>query len=84
MSVCRQTACDDTDIVGQCPIGEVFHRAAESAHHLLGERAKNTKRVACGYRNFDHYRLRLLLNYGHIHEDHSPIRIRSRRPSIVS
>src|SRR4051794_30036032 len=27
---------------------------------------KNTKRAARGYRNFDHYRLRLLLNHGRI------------------
>jgi hypothetical protein len=39
---------------------------------------KNTKGAARGYRNFDHYRLRLLLNHGRIHEDHSPTRIRTR------
>jgi hypothetical protein len=44
---------------------------------------KNTKRIAPGYRNFAHYRLRLLLNHGRIREDHSPTRIRTRRPSSL-
>jgi transposase len=44
----------------------------------LNLKIKNTKRVARGYRNFNHYRLRLLLNHGRIHEDHSPTRIRTR------
>ena len=37
----------------------------------LNLKIKNTKRIARGYRNFAHYRLRLLLNHGRIHEDHS-------------
>ena len=46
---------------------------------------KNAKRVADrGYRNFDHYRLRLLLNHGRIHEDRSPTRIRTRRPRFAA
>jgi hypothetical protein len=45
---------------------------------------KNTKRIARGYRNFDHYRLRLLLNHGRIHEDHSPTRIRTRAPKLAA
>jgi transposase len=32
----------------------------------LNLKIKNTKRIARGYRNFDHYRLRLLLNHGQI------------------
>jgi hypothetical protein len=43
---------------------------------------KNAKRVARSYRNFDHYRLRLLLNHGRIHEDRSPTRMRTRRPRV--
>jgi len=45
---------------------------------------KNTKRIARGCRNFDHYRLRLLLNHGRIHEDHSPTRIRTRAPRFAA
>jgi transposase len=50
----------------------------------LNLKIKNTKRVARGYRNFDNYRLRLLLNHGRIHEDHTPTRIRTRRPSLAA
>lgn len=50
----------------------------------LNLKIKNTKRVARGYRNFDHYRLRLLLNHGRIHEDHSPTRIRTRAPRFAA
>jgi transposase len=50
----------------------------------LNLKVKNTKRVARGYRNFNHYRLRLLLNHGRIHEDHSPTRIRTRRPRFIA
>ena len=50
----------------------------------LNLKIKNTKRTARGYRNFDHYRLRLLLNHGRIREDHSPTRIRTRRPSFAA
>jgi transposase len=50
----------------------------------LNLKIKNTKRIARGYRNFAHYRLRLLLNHGRIHEDHTPTRIRTRRPSFVA
>jgi transposase len=50
----------------------------------LNLKIKNTKRIARGYRNFDHYRLRLLLNHGRIHEDHSPTRIRTRAPRFVA
>jgi transposase len=45
---------------------------------------KNTKRIARGYHNFTHYQLRLLLNHGRIHEDHTPTRIRTRRPRFVA
>ena len=50
----------------------------------LNLKIKNTKRIARGYRNFTHYRLRLLLNHGRIHEDHSPTRIRTRRPRFAA
>jgi hypothetical protein len=50
----------------------------------LNLKIKNTKRAARGYRNFTHYRLRLLLNHGRIREDRSPTRIRTRRPSFVA
>jgi transposase len=50
----------------------------------LNLKIKNTKRIARGYRNFDHYRLRLLLNHGRIREDHSPTRIRTRAPRFAA
>jgi transposase len=50
----------------------------------LNLKIKNTKRTARGYRNFDHYRLRLLLNHGRIRQDHSPTRIRNRAPRFVA
>lgn len=50
----------------------------------LNLKIKNTKRIARGYRNFKHYRLRLLLNHGLICEDHTPTRIRTHRPSFVA
>ena len=50
----------------------------------LNLKIKNTKRIAHGYRNFDHYRLRLLLNHGLIREDHTPTRIRTRTPRLAA
>ncbi|MFR9804119.1 ISL3 family transposase [Pseudonocardia sp. RS010] len=50
----------------------------------LNLKIKNAKRTARGYRNFDHYRLRLLLNHGRIHQDHSPTRIRTRAPRFAA
>jgi transposase len=50
----------------------------------LNLKIKNTKRIARGYRKFAHYRLRLLLNHGRFHEDHSPTRIRTRRPRFAA
>ena len=50
----------------------------------LNLKIKNTKLIARGYRNFTHYRLRLLLNHGRIHEDHTPTRIRTFRPRFVA
>ena len=50
----------------------------------LNLKIKNTKRTARGYRNFTHYRLRPLLNHGRIRDDHSPPRIRTRRPRIAA
>lgn len=49
----------------------------------LNLKIKNTKRVARGFRNFAHYRLRLLLNHGRIHQNHLTTRIRTRRPSFA-
>ena len=57
---------------------------SNGATENLNLKIKNTKRTARGYRNFAHYRLRLLLNHGRIHEDHSPTRIRTRRPRIAA
>jgi transposase len=48
----------------------------------LNLKIKNTKRIAPGYRNFTHYRLRLLLNHGRIRDDHSPTRITENRCGI--
>jgi hypothetical protein len=50
----------------------------------LNLKVKNTKRVARGYRNFAHYRLRVLLNHGRIRDDHPPTRIRTRRPRFAA
>ncbi len=50
----------------------------------LNLKIKNTKRIARGYRNFAHYRLRLLLNHGRIHEDRSLTRIRTRAPRLAA
>jgi transposase len=50
----------------------------------LNLKIKNTKRIARGYRNFTHYRLRLLLNHGRTRKDHSPTRIRTRCPRFVA
>ena len=50
----------------------------------LNLKIKNTKRVARGYRNFTNYRLRLLLNHGRVQENHTPTRIRTRRPSLAA
>ncbi len=50
----------------------------------LNLKIKNTKRVARGYRSFDNYRLRLLLNHGTIREDQHTTRIRTRRPSFAA
>ena len=49
----------------------------------LNLKIKSTKRIARGYRNFAHYRLRLLLNHGRIREDHSPTRNRARTPRFA-
>jgi len=50
----------------------------------LNLKIKNTKRIARGYRNFTHYRLRLLLNHGRIRDDHPLTRIRTRRPRFAA
>jgi transposase len=50
----------------------------------LNLKIKNTKRTTRGFRNFDNYRLRLLLNHGRIRNNHQISRIRTRRPSLVA
>ena len=50
----------------------------------LNLKIENTKRIARGYRNFDHYRLRLLLNHGRTRQNHSPTRIRTRAPRLAA
>jgi transposase len=50
----------------------------------LNLKIKNTKRRARGFRNFDNYRLRLLLNHGRIHEDQPESRIRTRAPRMAA
>ena len=50
----------------------------------LNLKVKNTKRVARGYRSFNNYRLRLLLNHGIIRQDQQTTRIRTRRPSLAA
>ncbi len=42
------------------------------------------QRIAHGYRNVTHYRLRLLLNHGRIRDDHAATRIRTRRPRLAA
>ena len=50
----------------------------------LNLKIKNTKRTACGFRNFGNYRLRLLLNHGRIQHNHQTSRIRTRRSSLAA
>jgi transposase len=50
----------------------------------LNLKSKSPKRIARGYRKFTHYRLRLLLHHGRIHEDHTPTRVRTCRPRFVA
>jgi transposase len=50
----------------------------------LNLKVKNTKRIARGYSKFAHYRLRLLLNHGRIHEDQPLTRIRTCRPRFAA
>ena len=49
----------------------------------LNLKIKNTKRIARGYRNFTHYRLRLLLNHGRIREDHAIYRAASALGAVI-
>ena len=50
----------------------------------LNLKIKNTKRIARGYRSFDNYRLRLLLNHGLIRQNQQTTRIPTRRPSLAA
>lgn len=45
---------------------------------------KNTKRAGRGFRNFDNYRLRLLLAHGTSWHTQQPTRIRTRRPTMIA
>jgi hypothetical protein len=58
--------------------------STSAATENLNLKIKNTNRIARGYRNFGHYRLRLLLNHDRIREDHSPTRIRTVTPRFVA
>jgi hypothetical protein len=40
--------------------------------------------IGHGFRNFDNYRLRLLLHCGTDWHNHQPLRTRSRRPRLVA
>ena len=50
----------------------------------LNLKIKNTKRTARGYRNFTHYRVRLLFNHRRICDNHPLTRIRTRRPRLAA
>ena len=66
-------------------IAHLDHRAVSNGlTENLNLKIKNTKRIARGYRNFDDYRLRLLLSHGRIRDDHSPTRIRTRAPRFAA
>jgi transposase len=45
---------------------------------------KKVKRVGHGFRNFDNYRLRLLLHCGVTWQTHRTARLRGRSPSLVA
>ena len=84
-SVTGATAADASLVSSGC--GEAKRgdpQVSNGPTENLNLKIKNTKRIARGYRNFDHYRLRLLLNHGRIHEDHSPTRIRTRAPRFAA
>jgi transposase len=62
------------------------HRTGDSngpteAMNLL---IKNIKRAGCGYRNFHHYRLRLLAHCGIAWESRRVTRLRGRAPQLVA
>jgi Transposase len=50
----------------------------------LNPKIPNTKRTARDYRNFTHYRLRLLLNHGRVQGNRSATRIRTRRARFAA
>jgi transposase len=91
------TAARDCPVPEIARLGRTLHtwRAEFLAHFAhtdvsngptesLNLKIKNTKRTARGFRNFDNYRLRLLLNHGRIQNNHQISRIRTRRPSLVA
>ena len=74
--------CDEVD--GELRRLECGLRVGAGSTENLNLKIKNTKRTARGYRNFAHYRLRLLLNHGRIREDHPLTRIRTCRPRFAA
>ncbi|MGH3778588.1 MAG: transposase [Pseudonocardiaceae bacterium] len=54
--------------------------AAEALNLLI----ETTRRTGHGFRNFDNYRLRLLLAHGGISRDHQRTWIRRPRPRFVA
>ena len=76
--VSRRTTADPHGITEYLPT--VSNGPTEN----LNLKIKNTKPIARGYRNFTHYRLRLLLNHGRIRGDHSQTRIKTGRPRFAA
>ncbi len=60
--------------------GRASNRRAEAANLLI----KKIRRLGFGFRNFDNYRLRLLLHCGVTWQTPQTVRIRSRRPRMVA
>lgn len=61
------------------------HRPSEQrAHEAVNLLIKRIKRVGFGFRNFNNYRLRLLLHCGTTWSTHCTTRIRGRSPRLVS
>ncbi len=63
-----------------------FHtgRASNGPTEAVNLLIKRIKRVGFGFRNFENYRLRLLLHCGTTWHTHRTTRIRGRSPRLVS
>ena len=59
-------------------------RASNGPTEAVNLLIKRIKRVGFGFRNFDNYRLRLLLHCGTTWHAHRTTRIRGRSPRLVS